>query len=177
VLVPAKLWTARPGGDAWGRRLVLMVLGTLIGAGVLWLNGWTPRWAPPGSEVSLAPAESLGIWEADGNGIIAGSGYLAYFGLSLGALRFGLSLGALRWWRLADRRRKSWFSLFPVLAAGFWSLVLSFVWPWTHEVGSTGPQPMFGALALITAAAIVQWVSPWEPPPPPPPRRLRLRYA
>lgn len=41
----------------------------------------------------------------------------------------------------------------------------------------TGDQPMFGAAALVMAAAIVQWVSPWEPPPPPPPKRLRLRYA
>src|SRR5439155_20743143 len=54
VLVPAKLWTARPG-DGWGRHLVLMVVGTLIGAGVLWLNGWTPRWAPPGSSITLGP--------------------------------------------------------------------------------------------------------------------------
>ena len=33
VLVPAKFWTTHPG-DGWGRRLVLMVLGTVIGAGV-----------------------------------------------------------------------------------------------------------------------------------------------
>src|SRR5262249_55791236 len=35
VLVPSKVWTARPG-DGWGRRLILMVLGTAIGLGVLW---------------------------------------------------------------------------------------------------------------------------------------------
>src|SRR5205823_5941656 len=143
--------------------LVLMVIGTLIGAGVLWLNGWTPHWAPPGTAVNLGPGESLGLWQPNGRGLVKGAGYLAYF---------GLSLAALRWWRLADRRRKSWFSLFPVLAAGFWALVLSVVfWPWSQQ------QQMFGAMALVTASAIVQWVSPWEPPPPPPPRRLRLRYA
>ena len=76
----------------------------------------------------------------------------------------------MRWWKLTDRRRKYWFSLFPVLASGFWALVLSFVWPWLD-------QPLYGAAALVTASMIVQWVSPWEPPPPPAPKRLRLRYA
>jgi hypothetical protein len=160
VLVPSKVWTAQPG-DGWSRRLTLIVLGSLIGAGVLWLDGWSPRWAAPGSSITLGPNDSIGLWQPNRRGLVTGAGYLTYF---------GLALGALRWWRMTDRRRKSWFSLFPVLAAGFWSLVLSFVWPWEQ-------QPMFGAMALVTASAIVQWVSPWEPPPPPPPRRLRLRYA
>ena len=75
----------------------------------------------------------------------------------------------MRWWRLTDRRRKSWFSLFPVLAAGFWALILLVFWP--------AGEPMFGGGGMVMSAAIVQWVSPWEPPPPPPPKRLRLRYA
>ncbi len=159
VLVPAKVWTLREG-DGWNRRLTMMVLGTLIGLGVLWLNGWTPRWSFDGA-ARVGPGESLGLLRSDGRGLVAGAGYLTYF---------GLALGALRWWRLADRKRKNWFSLFPVLAAGFWAMVLSFLWPWAE-------QPMFGAAALVTASLIVQWVSPWEPPPPPPPRRLRLRYS
>ena len=36
---------------------------------------------------------------------------------------------------------------------------------------------MDGAGVLMLSAAVVQLVSPWEPPPPPPPRRMRLRYA
>jgi hypothetical protein len=96
-------------------------------------------------------------------GLAAATGYLSYF---------ALSLGAVRWWRMTERRRKSWFSLFPVMATGFWALLFGLVfWPW-------GANPyMFGAAALVMASAVVQWVSPWEPPPPPPPRRLRLRYA
>jgi hypothetical protein len=161
VLVPSKFWaTVRPG-DGWGRRLTLMALGAVIGLGVLWLDGWSPRWAPPGNSVRLGPGESVGLWRPDGRGLVQGAGYVAYF---------ALALGAVRWWRLTDRRRKSWFGLFPVLAAGFWALVLWFLWP-------QGQQPMFGAMALVTASAIVQWVSPWEPPPPPLPKRLRLRYA
>jgi hypothetical protein len=158
VLIPAKVWTLRTG-DGWGRRLCMMALGTLVGVGALWLDGWTPRWGF--GSASVGPGESLGLIRGDGHGLVAGAGYLTYF---------GLALGAVRWWRIADRRRKHWFSLFPVLAAGFWALALSFVWPWQE-------QPLFGAAALVTASLVVQWVSPWEPPPPPPPRRLRLRYA
>jgi hypothetical protein len=159
VLVPAKVWTLK-AGDGWGRRLGMMVLGTLVGLGAMWLDGWTPRWGFGGS-AAVGPGESVGLLRPDGRGLVAGAGYLTYF---------GLALGAVRWWRLADRRRKHWFSLFPVLAAGFWALALSFLWPWKV-------QPLFGAAALVTASLIVQWVSPWEPPPPPLPRRLRLRYA
>jgi hypothetical protein len=56
------------------------------------------------------------------------------------------------------------------LATGFWALALGLIfWP--------KGEPMFGAAALVMASAVVQWVSPWEPPPPAPPKRLRLRYA
>jgi hypothetical protein len=151
VLVPSKFWTLSRG-DGWGRRLVLLGFGSLVGLGVLWLDGWTPHWPPqPGD---------LGLVRSDGRGLTGQFGYVAYF---------ALTLAAMRWWRLADRRRKYWFSLFPVLASGFWALVLSFVWPW--------PQPLYGAAALVTASMIVQWVSPWEPPAPAAPKRLRLRYA
>src|SRR5262249_21308961 len=42
VLIPAKFWTTRPS-DSWMRRVVMMGMGVLIGAGSLWLNGWTPQ--------------------------------------------------------------------------------------------------------------------------------------
>jgi eukaryotic-like serine/threonine-protein kinase len=97
---------------------------------------------------------------------VAGAGYLSYF---------GLALGVLRWWRMTDRRRKQWFSLFPVLAAGFWAFVLIGVWPKVD--GPTFASATQGAAALVMASLIVQWVSPWEPPPPPLPRRLKWRHA
>jgi hypothetical protein len=80
---------------------------------------------------------------------------------------FGLVFFIPRWWRMADPRRGQRFSFAPILAAGFWSLILLLVWP----------QPMRGAVALVMASAILQLVSPWEPPPAAPARRLRLRYA
>jgi hypothetical protein len=98
----------------------------------------------------------------DSHGIAVSAGYIAYY---------GLALGALRWWRIADRKRRQWFSLFPLIAAGFWAAVLCFVWPRFEQPS------YFGAAALVMAAAIVQWVSPWDTPPPPMPKRLRLKYA
>jgi hypothetical protein len=71
---------------------------------------------------------------------------------------------------MADRLRPHRFSCFPVIAAGFWAFLLwPFIWPQTV--------PPYGAVALVTAAVIIQWVSPWEAPPPRAARRLRLRYA
>jgi len=83
---------------------------------------------------------------------------------------FGLAFFALRWWRMADRRRPQRFSFAPVLAAAFWGLVLLLVADdrqlWYYGVG-----------VLMISSAVVQLVSPWEPPPPPPAKRMRLRYA
>ncbi len=86
--------------------------------------------------------------------------YLAYF---------GLAFFILRWWKMADRRRPQRFSLYAVLAAGFWGYVLLLVWP--------PPSAPAGFVALVMASVIVQLVSPWEQPPPARGRRLRLRYA
>jgi hypothetical protein len=146
-----------PTSDGIGRRLCMAGLGLAIGVGVMWLEGWHPKF---NDATSLSPGDAAGLGLVDDNALTPAAGYLTYF---------GLSLGAVRWWRLTDRRRKHWFSLFPVLAAGFWALLLLVFWP--------ANTPMYGAAALVMASAIVQWVSPWEPPPPPPPKRLRLRYA
>jgi hypothetical protein len=158
VLVPTKFWGQSPSGDGLGRRLCLAGLGLLIGLGTLWVSGWNPHWE---RDAAYGPGDSYGFAVMDGSGPTIAARYLTYF---------GLTLGAARWWRMTDRRRKNWFSLFPVLVAGFWALVFGLVF-WPHD------QPMYGAAALVMAAAVVQWVSPWEPPPPPPPKRLRLRYA
>ena len=161
VLLPAKFWT-RSTTDGWGRRLILMGLGALIGVGTMWLNGWSPSLA----DRNFGPIDSTGEFTrrllTDSNGFVSSARYIAYF---------GLALGALRWWKMADRKRRQWFSLFPLMAAGFWAMVLSFVWPWNEQ------HSFFGAAALVMASAIVQWVSPWDQPPAPLPKRLRLKYA
>jgi hypothetical protein len=140
VLVPGKFWTDRRG-DSWSRRVVMMVLGALVGLGACWLDGW--RMAVSSEWLNEA-------------------GYVSYF---------ALAFFALRWWRMTDRRRSQRFSFAPLLASGFWGWVLVLlIRPHNYPLWSE-------AVVLVLASAIVQLVSPWEPPPPPASKRLRLRYA
>jgi hypothetical protein len=155
VLVPAKLWAYRRG-DSWRRRLVMMFMGVLVGAGSLWVNGWVPRGPGEAAAQSNWPADWL---PGSGGALAEGAAYVIYF---------AVTFFALRWWRLADPRRASRFSFLPLLAAGFWSLLPLLIWP--------QPWP-WGAGALVMTAAIVQLVSPWEQPAPPACRRMRLRYS
>jgi hypothetical protein len=157
VLIPAKFWT-NYRGDSWRRRIAMMALGMTVGLGALWLDGWTPR--SPLKDVDASPT-SVAVVPfalAGEHGVPNAAGYVGYF---------ALALFALRWWKLADRRRTHRFSLAPILAAGFWGLVLLLIWQ----------DPWRGTLVVTTSAAIVQLVSPWEQPPPPVARRVRLRYA
>ncbi len=154
VLIPSKFWSGRPN-EEWSRRLALMACGSVVGLGALWLDGWSMH-LPGGTAEVLADGSANGSWTQ--NPVAVGAGLVSYF---------GLALGLLRWWKITDRRRSHWFSFFPVLATGFWALLLMVVWPWhTHQ---------YGVAALILSSMIVQWVSPWQPPPPPTPRRLKLR--
>jgi hypothetical protein len=93
ILVPGKFWTDRRG-DSWPRRVVMMVLGALVGLGACWLDGWR-----------LAASSE---WMSE-------AGYVSYF---------ALAFFALRWWRMTDRRRPQRFSFAPLLAAGFWGWLL-----------------------------------------------------
>jgi eukaryotic-like serine/threonine-protein kinase len=169
ILVPAKFWTDRRG-DSWSRRVVMMLLGAALGLSALWLEGWTPSMAA----AETADAKAAGGVADDGgigprrlpdgplpepSGLAEVAGTLSYF---------ALAFFALRWWRMADRHRSQRFSFAPILAAGFWCLILLLL-----VQGRTWR----GALALVAASAIVQLVSPWEQPPPPMAKRLRLRYA
>ncbi len=84
ILVPAKVWTERPG-DSWTRRLVMLGLGGLIGLLSLWLSGQWPDVVgpPPEADVGggwLLPAVA---WSE--------AGALTYY---------ALAFFALRWWRI-----------------------------------------------------------------------------
>jgi eukaryotic-like serine/threonine-protein kinase len=149
VLIPAKFWSGRPG-DSGIRRGLMMVIGLMLGAGALWLEGWEPAhtraWYAAGQPSSLPAA----------------AGYLSYF---------GLAFFALRWWKMADRRRMHRFSFAPLIAAGFWGIALGAIGPWSW------PDTLHGILALVLAAGIVQLVSPWEPLPRSVVKPVRLRYV
>jgi len=175
ILIPAKLWTRRVH-DSLPRRVLLLCLGLLVGLGALWLDGQDmtalfaspaqasevlPEFRDPQPRVSQVSRNLLGVLRSNQDAPAVAAGYLSFF---------GLSLFALRWWRLADRRRPTRFSLYAVLAAGFWAYLLFYVFrPWSEE-------PL-GVLVLVMTAVIVQLVSPWQQPAPPQARRLRLRQA
>jgi hypothetical protein len=167
VLVPSKFWDGR-AGDSASRRLVMMVLGVVVGLGALWLNGLAPHTAPTdyaaaetnaGMQVTHVTVLGAGP-RIETNQLSTAASYLSYF---------ALALCIVRWWRMADRHRATRFSCWPVLVTGFWALVLLPIWP--------AAEPYYGTIALVTASVIVQWVSPWEAPPPPLAKRMRLRYA
>jgi eukaryotic-like serine/threonine-protein kinase len=155
VMLPAKVWTERRG-DAWGRRIVMLLLGSLVGVVSLWMEGWKPG-APFDSSEGIGGMVRLALFSGSGFNEAA---YLCYY---------ALGFFALRWWRMADRRRTRRFSLFPILASGFWSGVLLLL---------IGTQYWHGAVVLMMASAIVQLSSPWEQPLAVAcAKRLRLRYA
>jgi hypothetical protein len=158
VLVPAKVWNNHRG-DSWARRVVMMVLGLGIGAGALWLDGWSGPVPVVDLVQSVRPGDMTLVQLVPHHSPTPNAaGYLSYF---------ALAMFALRWWKLADRRRAHRFSFAPIMAAGFWGLILLALWQ----------EPWRGTLVLATTAAIVQLASPWEQPAPPPVRRMRLRYA
>ena len=149
IIIPAKLWSQNRG-DSWSRRIVMMGLGIAVGFIALWLDGWSLRFPTHGA------SSHLGMDLAGGSPNQAR--YISYY---------ALGFFALRWWKLAERRRSHRFSFAPIMAAGFWGMALLLVWN----------EPWRGTLVLASSAAIVQLVSPWQPPAPKAARRVRLRYA
>jgi hypothetical protein len=175
VLVPSKLWPWRDS-DSWSRRGAMLVVGLGVGLLALWLDGRPGpllTMEPPGADSASVERAAVGSGQSGGprkgaaifdvmpynHDLPVAACYLSYF---------GLAFFILRWWRMADPRRSQRFSLFPVLAAGFWAYVLLMFWPWVMHRG---------VVALVMTSAIVQLVSPWVQPPPARAKRLRLRYA
>jgi len=143
VLIPAKLW-GNSKGDSWKRRFAMLGVGALIGGAALWLNGYLPRTMPVEISQSLAQTPHVEAAMPTGN-LMQVASYLCYF---------GVIFFAVRWWKMAAPRRQSRFSLFPILATGFWSLILLLIFPMN----------MSTAIGLIASAVIVQLVSPWDGP-------------
>jgi hypothetical protein len=158
ILVPAKFWTSQRG-DSWTRRVVMMVLGGMVGLGALWLDGWASPMPPSEAEpAAVGQTVALTAMMSTNEALPKLAEHLSYF---------ALAFFALRWWKMTDRRRSQRFSIGPILAAGFWAVVPLMIWPHLWP----------GAVVLVMAAAIVQLVSPWEQPPPPAARKMRLRCA
>ncbi len=159
ILVPAKLWTERRG-DSWTRRIVMLGLGGLVGLTACWLDGWAPGRNWRFEEISTEATVRLFP-----RNVAVEASYFSYY---------ALAFFALRWWRMTSRRRSQRFSFAPILAAGFWAVVLLLI---IRPQPVSSPVLVLPAVVLVMAASIVQLVSPWEQPPAPTARRVRLRYA
>ena len=165
VLIPAKMWTMRTREEIWSRRLTLAVFGAFLGVFALWLDGWNLNPKTFGMNPRSAGEETLQHIASPREALTTAAAYMSYF-----ALVFGL----LKWWRLADRRRKSWFSLWPVIVTGLLSsILLNFLEIEAH----TSISGYGAAAALTTAAALIQFVSPHDPRPMAFPKRLRYKAA
>lgn len=153
ILIASKFWSGRRG-DVWSRRLVLLLLGGLLGMLALWLDGWTPS---NGELVETTPTRGM-LGAVLPTNLLLEAGTPSFF---------CLAFFALRWWRLADRRRATRFSLGPLLAATFWGILLMML---------LRPGEWTGVIVLVLTAALVQLVAPWQPASPTA-RKLRLRSA
>ena len=149
--------------DTWWPRLRFAGLGLAVGLLAFWLDGWTLPNARAGGPVTSRGVTVFGLATVDGESVPFAAKYLLYFAGVLG-------LG--RWWRLSARDRKDRVSLVPLLAAGFWGYLMSFLWPTgTDQVGAGAVLP------LVFAAIAVQAVSPWIPAVSTASKKLRLRGA
>ena len=149
--------------DTWWPRLRFAGLGLAVGLLAFWLDGWTLPTAMAGGPVTSRGVTFFGLGTIDGESVPVAAKSLLYFAGVLG-------LG--RWWRLSARDRQERVSLLPVMAAGFWGGVLSFLWPTGTEHVVEG-----AILPLVAAAVAVQAVSPWVPAVNPAARKFRLRSA
>lgn len=164
VLVPGKLREGKWRGlGMW----TMMLVGAGIGVAAFWLDGWSfptlvtnGSVAPPANEAYLA-----GTVRADPGVMDHLIGYIVLF---------AAALGMMSWHDHTKRRRKDWFSVGPVIVAGFCAFLL---WVGWNIFFKADDPPGYMFLALAGTAGVVQLVSPWTPPPPPQPRRRRLEYA
>jgi hypothetical protein len=153
VLIAAKLWEGRNGGNT--QRIFLALCGAAIGVGAFWLDGWSFPELVTRDETTPAGLQSYwgGVLRAERGGLEALSGYVMFFALMLAVPRWPLA---------ADRKRSERFTLYPLLVAGLWGLILLYVWQMALGPGQIAP-PGILVLAVAGAAAIVQIVSPWSP--------------
>jgi hypothetical protein len=153
VLFAAKFWEGRDGGRP--RRLFLALCGAAVGTTAFWLDGWSFPEVMTHDETTPPGLQSYwgGVLRAERGGVEALAGYVLFF---------ALMLCVPRWWLAAERRRPERFTLYPLLVAGAWGLILLSIWRNALMPNHMAP-PGFLVLAVAGAAAVVQVVSPWTP--------------
>jgi len=149
----------------WPLRMRMALLGVGVAALLFWLDGRTVTAnSLGGSEEELVTASTSrfgGLVNIQKTDFSVLSGY---------ALYFAAVLGLCRWWHMAARDRKDSWTIANPIAAGFFGMILMFLWP--HDTGS---DLGFGIGPLLIASLVIPLVSAWTAPPQPLPRKLRVR--
>jgi serine/threonine protein kinase len=145
ILIPSKLWEGAKG-DPILRRVVMLIVGLVVGAGA-WsvANNLLLIEFPDSRNPHALLVKNIGsnFFDAQGRPLLYA--YLAYFG----ALYFIVS-----WWRQADPLRYARLSIWTTAVCVFWAWVISYLWPF--------PQPWGLMVAAITSIS-VQLASPAVP--------------
>ena len=159
--------TSAKNSAEWPLRVRMGLLGLAVGAMAFWLDGRVVHVGPPAAAdeefVSTMPSYLFGavrLGSKADSGVLVG--YLAYF---------AASLALCRWWKMAARDRKESWTLFHPFAAGFFGLVLAFLWPRSDVRPMEGFD--HGIVPLLVAAIAIPLASAWTPPPPKLPRKLK----
>lgn len=155
VLIPGKLWEGRavPGST---RRLILLVVGLVVGVAGLALGAWiTPGAGVHAQSALIDWGSGMGINHA----LARSAGFVAYFGLAF-------AVGP--WSSLSARDRRARFRFVPTAWTAFSGGLIGMAAP--------VPQP-WGLLILTLIALVVQAVSPWSKAAADHARALRRRAA
>ncbi|MEN6406297.1 MAG: serine/threonine-protein kinase [Thermoguttaceae bacterium] len=144
VLVPAKFWR-NERGDAMLRRLVMLVVGMVVGAAAFAVSQWLLVRLPAGRN----PLETIDVIEPTGFYGVDGRPLLLAF-----AACFGMLFALVRWWRQTSAARPARLRIRSLLAVLLAAYVVALLWHF--------PQPWLPMVAVIVSAS-VQLASPWTP--------------
>jgi hypothetical protein len=162
MLVLARFWPT-PVDDSLTRRVIQGLVGVALGSLAIWLDGYTFVDGDVFRSTSMQPDRHpvLGFLYGTTRGFSPLVGELGYF---------GLMFLLLRWWKIVEPEREATFSIWPLIAAGFWGFVLLFLLP-TPESRETA------IMSLLMIATAAQLAAPRRAPAPEPSKRLRWMYA
>jgi hypothetical protein len=147
VLVPSKLWEGSQG-EAILRRVVLLIIGLLVGAAAYGFADMLMVKFPDSPMRQLVNTHNVGTGFFDPkDGAPLLYAYLAYFG----SLFF-----VVGWWRQADPLRRTRLSIWSTVLSVMVAWAISCVWPF--------PQP-WGLMVAAIMSTSVQLVSPYVPQP------------
>jgi hypothetical protein len=153
--------SSRKTVSEWPLRMRMALLGVGVAGLLFWLDGRTLTVNTGGDEelIGTTPGRLGGLINMSRSDFSTLAGYAMYF---------AATLGLCRWWLMTVRDRKESWSLGHPIAAGFFGMILMFLWP--HDQGSPFT---YGIASLIIASIAIPLASAWSAPPAPLPRKLR----